>query len=270
MRKLCLSLIAFSGLTANVYAAQNPGYIYTSYGEVVRTSYGTCLHTAYFDPNNGLAECGEGPKVKAPVKTSSSSKPVVVVETIRISDVDDILFNFNQTSLTNHGRQVIDNLFTKLNKNGDVTKITIDGYTDGIGRADYNFKLSDGRANNVKKEFIALGAPADIITASGYGMKDIAISRKCFAKFGGDKMDEINKVDNKLKEKRFKVKKLNKKLATEKRNLENKLIKLKSQQAQLKACTAPDRKVVFTIEHTKQENVVESSASAGSVSAAGN
>ena len=59
---LCLGAIA----TAN--AVENPGYVYTSYGEVVRDGYGQCLHTVFFDSKNGLAECGE-----APTKNSNSN-----------------------------------------------------------------------------------------------------------------------------------------------------------------------------------------------------
>lgn len=239
----------FGGIAANAYADRNQGYVYTSYGEVLRGVYGKCVHTAYFDPSNGLAECGEGPKVVAPAPKPT---PTVVIETVSMSDADDVLFAFDQANLSPHGRQVIDGLITKFNQNGDVTKITIDGYTDGIGTEAYNLKLSDDRAKSVKNEFVARGVPTDIIVATGHGMQDIATSKECFSRLGGDKIEEIYKVEHQLKEKQFKARKLSKKVAQEKKSLESKLTKLQSEQVKLKACTAPDRKVVFTVEHTQQ------------------
>ena len=44
---------------AFIVADENPGYLYTTYGDIVRTAYGHCVHTAYFALADGVAECGE-------------------------------------------------------------------------------------------------------------------------------------------------------------------------------------------------------------------
>ena len=43
------------------------------------------------------------------------------------------------------------------------------GYTDSVGSDAYNLRLSQRRADAVRKEMIKRGAPADRITAKGYG-----------------------------------------------------------------------------------------------------
>lgn len=60
-KKLLVLLFLTLGISATAFAERNVGYLYTGYGEVVRGAYGHCIHTAYFDPSEGLAECGEGP-----------------------------------------------------------------------------------------------------------------------------------------------------------------------------------------------------------------
>ncbi len=62
---LALILLGF-GVFVTVSAESNPGYVYTTYGELVKDSYGNCVHSAYYDARNGLAECGDGSPSKNP------------------------------------------------------------------------------------------------------------------------------------------------------------------------------------------------------------
>lgn len=269
MNKLCTVLLLASGFISSVYAAQNPGYIFNSYGQPVRDTYGKCIHTAYYDANDGLTVCGEGRPTPPPVVAAPPPPaPTVVIETVTLSDADDVLFNFNAASLSSHGTSVLNTFTKKYSAESDVTKITINGYTDGIGKADYNLKLSQGRADSVKQYFVSNGMPANKIMATGLGSKDDAKSQTCFSQMGGDKIDQIYAVQDKLNAKKFKGKKLSKKLAGEKKSLQANLTKLQDEQAKLIACTAPDRRVVFTIEHTQQvEKTIPAAAAATNASA---
>ncbi|MDQ5921790.1 MAG: hypothetical protein QG673_1849 [Pseudomonadota bacterium] len=58
--KMLLILSVF-GFILPAFAERGPGYLYTAYGSLVRDAYGHCVHTAYFDPSEGLAECDEKP-----------------------------------------------------------------------------------------------------------------------------------------------------------------------------------------------------------------
>ena len=71
LKKLLTLILLGFGIVATVNAENNPGYVYTSYGEVVKDSYGQCVHTSYYDSSNGLAECGDGSSSK---NTSDSTK----------------------------------------------------------------------------------------------------------------------------------------------------------------------------------------------------
>ena len=48
-------------------------------------------------------------------------------------------------------------------------KIQLEGHTDSIGSDDYNFKLSQQRADAVREYLIGQGVPAPTITATRFG-----------------------------------------------------------------------------------------------------
>ncbi len=52
---------------------------------------------------------------------------------------------------------------------GNKRVIQIGGYTDATGEDDFNMKLSQDRAETIRKSLIELGVPADAIQAAGYG-----------------------------------------------------------------------------------------------------
>jgi outer membrane protein OmpA-like peptidoglycan-associated protein len=49
--------------------------------------------------------------------------------------------------------------------------LKIGGYTDNVGNAEANLKLSQNRAENTKQELVKLGADAKRLEAQGYGEK---------------------------------------------------------------------------------------------------
>ncbi len=53
--------------------------------------------------------------------------------------------------------------------------IEVQGHTDNVGKADYNKKLSDARANAVMKYLVDKGVPQERMSAKGYGM-DVPIA----------------------------------------------------------------------------------------------
>lgn len=83
--------------------------------------------------------------------------------------VHSVYFEFNTFSLTDN--QVQDALgFIKNNDSTRVNTIQIFGYTDDVGKAAYNFKLSSKRANAIKNKLIDNGIKSKIIiTIEGKG-----------------------------------------------------------------------------------------------------
>jgi OOP family OmpA-OmpF porin len=63
----------------------------------------------------------------------------------------------------------------EASKQNAPTRITVGGHADTVGSASYNQRLSDRRAEAVRKELIADGVPSDDITTRGYGESDLAV-----------------------------------------------------------------------------------------------
>ncbi|MCC2625298.1 MAG: hypothetical protein K0R14_1171 [Burkholderiales bacterium] len=170
--------LALCVLAGNVYAEDaTHGFVMSIYGHALKSAYGDCVHTAYYDPQHDKrVECGD-------VESTPVEVPQTVVETVTMSDAGDVLFNFDAATLTPTGVSKINEFGKKLGKQPDITSITIDGYTDAIGSSQYNLKLSANRAAAVKQFFIKNGVPAAIITTHGYGEKDTKVSTDCMKKY---------------------------------------------------------------------------------------
>ncbi len=95
--------------------------------------------------------------------------PVKVSQTF--SEKGDVLFAFGKANLRKAAESELSNIYAQVS-NVNVEKLTVAGYTDRIGPAAYNQKLSQQRAEAVAKFFESKGIPASAITAVGYGSAD--------------------------------------------------------------------------------------------------
>ncbi|HEU0196119.1 MAG TPA: OmpA family protein [Nevskiaceae bacterium] len=77
-------------------------------------------------------------------------------------------FQFNKATLTLNAQTILDQVAGALQARKDID-VEIDGYTDGIGSASYNLKLSQRRADSVKQFLVGRGVDAGRITTKGYG-----------------------------------------------------------------------------------------------------
>ncbi|MFA7326495.1 MAG: OmpA family protein [Candidatus Kapaibacterium sp.] len=66
----------------------------------------------------------------------------------RIEKFALIVFDFDKATLSDRHKKVLDDIKTRIDEN---SQITIEGYTDRIGTADYNKQLAQKRAEEVKK-----------------------------------------------------------------------------------------------------------------------
>lgn len=82
-----------------------------------------------------------------------------------------IFFAFNSKDLTPAGEKYLATRADYLKAHAGRTA-DIRGYTDNVGSAAYNKRLSQQRANAVKAFFVKKGVAADRLTATGYGMTD--------------------------------------------------------------------------------------------------
>ena len=80
----------------------------------------------------------------------------------------DVLFATGKAELTPGGMRKIEQLAQFMNENTD-RRVEIDGYTDSVGKDDYNLDLSQRRAAAVQSALVSKGIDARRITAQGYG-----------------------------------------------------------------------------------------------------
>jgi len=82
---------------------------------------------------------------------------------------DKILFDIDSAALKPQSAAGLDKIAGVLNKYPK-TMITVAGHTDNTGRADYNQKLSERRANAVKFALAERGVAGERVTAMGFGL----------------------------------------------------------------------------------------------------
>ncbi len=85
-----------------------------------------------------------------------------------------VFFDFDQDVIKPEFLPLFDNAINVLNLNPELT-VEIQGYTDNIGDADYNLRLSQRRAEAVKDYLIANGIDPSRLTVKGFGMLDPAM-----------------------------------------------------------------------------------------------
>jgi OOP family OmpA-OmpF porin len=77
-------------------------------------------------------------------------------------------FGFNKYDIRPADAAVLDEAAATLKDNPSV-RVDVNGYTDSIGSADYNLRLSEKRAAAVVDYLEKDGVPAERLTPHGYG-----------------------------------------------------------------------------------------------------
>ena len=106
------------------------------------------------------------PPAPAPAPAPVPTPPPARFEKVTMSATE--LFGFDSAKL-GPDQPKLDDIVSFLNNNPTVERITITGYTDRIGSATYNQKLSQRRANAVKDYLVGKGVVASRLEAVGKG-----------------------------------------------------------------------------------------------------
>ena len=91
--------------------------------------------------------------------------------------IDNIFYDFDKATLRPESTQALDELVKTLNENPNIT-IELSAHADYRGRAEYNKRLSQRRAESVVNYLIEHGIAADRLTAVGYGKEKPKTVRK--------------------------------------------------------------------------------------------
>lgn len=126
-----------------------------------------------------LVACSHGKVVET--KPWVDLKPIAEVEApvvqevcpLMVADIRTaIFFGWDSIDIPMDEFHKLLDIKNQMDENPD-TVLFIDGYASKEGSEEYNFEISDERANTVRMELIALGVPADrIIYAIGQGETD--------------------------------------------------------------------------------------------------
>jgi len=81
---------------------------------------------------------------------------------------NDVLFDFNSTALRSASRDALKEMSDVFQRYPNTT-ITVQGYTDSIGSASYNERLSERRADSVSSYLEDLGVRSNRMRTIGYG-----------------------------------------------------------------------------------------------------
>lgn len=88
-----------------------------------------------------------------------------------------IFFDFDKSDLTPAAQSILTQAADAFKKQGSAS-VALTGYTDTVGSAEYNLKLSVRRAESAKKFLVAQGIPANEISTVGKGKTDLLVPTK--------------------------------------------------------------------------------------------
>lgn len=150
--------MVLSSLTFSV-AAQ--GYVVSPDTQPVRDSSGQCVRTGFWTPADRNPAC-DG---------------VVEQKNTTAFLAADVLFGFDQSTLTAEGRAELDKIAQAITQG---SRVSVTGHADWIGDAQYNQALSERRARTVVQYL--QGRVDAVYSAHGMGSKDpLPSTMKCKA-----------------------------------------------------------------------------------------
>ena len=166
---------------------RNQGYLLDTAGNnaVVKSlGYDVCVRTSDWTPARAIEACDPDlvpkpagkppvappPKVEAPAPkvVAPPPPPAPPAPPQKFTVSADALFDFDKATLKPEGQKKLDELANALRgKQHDTIRAT--GHTDRIGSVRYNQRLSERRADAVKKYLLGKGLDANNIVAAGKG-----------------------------------------------------------------------------------------------------
>lgn len=124
----------------------------------------------------------------APVVVAEPVKPACkpIIETITIQA--ETLFDFDKASIKGKSNQTLNEVAAKIKEHNDIEFILVTGHTDKIGSDAYNQKLSERRADAVKKYLASNGIKDVRIKSVGKGESEPVV--ECASVKGNKKIIE--------------------------------------------------------------------------------
>jgi outer membrane protein OmpA-like peptidoglycan-associated protein len=87
----------------------------------------------------------------------------------KISTVRNIEFRVNSAEIDPESHKIVNQVALVLKAHPEISHVKVEGHTDDTGAPEHNQRLSQARANSVKRYLISRGVSANRISAKGYG-----------------------------------------------------------------------------------------------------
>jgi outer membrane protein OmpA-like peptidoglycan-associated protein len=94
---------------------------------------------------------------------------LVVLERGQLRINEEIRFRFNSDEIDPDSRPVLESVSDALRAEPEIRRVSIEGHTDDTGEADVNQRLSERRAESVRRWLVAHGVAENRMEARGYG-----------------------------------------------------------------------------------------------------
>jgi outer membrane protein OmpA-like peptidoglycan-associated protein len=117
----------------------------------------------YFAKTENLSTSGLGT-----IDTIRKDLSIAKLELNKSYTLQNVLYEFGKSTLTENSKAVLDNLYQILVENPSFI-IELSSHTDGIGSDEGNMKLSQARAESCVAYLISKGITKDRLVARGYG-----------------------------------------------------------------------------------------------------
>ena len=186
--KLAAAALACLG-SIHVADASAQGYLTDTRGAIVKSGFGLCWRTSAWTPAMAVAECDPGlvPKpapaparpapapaprpaapAPAPKPAPAAAKPKRCDATVTLQN--DQVFVFNKADLTAAAKARLEkDVIGRLLTCATVEAVIIEGHTDRLGSQQYNQKLSERRAESIKRYLVSRGVDAAKVETLGMG-----------------------------------------------------------------------------------------------------
>ena len=106
------------------------------------------------------------PPKPAPPPPPPPPPPAPKVE--RTIILDDVLFDFDKSTIKPEAAQILDRLVVFMNENRN-TRAALSGYTDNVGTEAYNMGLSNRRWTSVRDYVVKKGVEGGRVSGQGFG-----------------------------------------------------------------------------------------------------